>query len=99
MNPSRPLIIVHVSLLSYLALTAYLLLYHLSPLQGPLAPTTQIPICVSPLLLLLTLLVLDTGLGEYGCAFTVNANMDNESRLSAMAENENKHMNMLLFFL
>lgn len=44
MNPSRPLIIVHVSLLSYLALTAYLLLYHLSRLQGPLAPTTQIPV-------------------------------------------------------
>ena len=43
--------------------------------------------------------VLDTGLGEYGCAFTVNANMDNESRLSAMAENENKHMIILLFFL
>ena len=31
--------------------------------------------------------------------FTVNANMDNESRLSAMAENENKHMIILLFFL
>jgi hypothetical protein len=58
------------------------LLNHLSPLQDPPAPTKQIPICVSPLLP--TLLVLNTGLGEYGCTFTVIANMDNESRLSAM---------------
>lgn len=53
------------------------LLNHLSPLQDPPAPAKQIPIYVSPLLL--TLLVLNTGLAEYGCTFTVIANMDSMS--------------------
>jgi hypothetical protein len=60
----------------------------LSPLQGLLAPTTQIPICFTPVSLLVLLLIPDVEL-EGVCAFAIVTSIDNESRLSAIIENKN----------
>ena len=58
------------------------------PLQGPHASIWQIHICVTLLVLLVLLVVPDTEPEEYGCALTVNADIDNESRLGATIENK-----------
>jgi hypothetical protein len=68
------------------------------PLQGPPAPTSQIPICVTPLLLLELLLTADKEPEEYACAFWV-AIVDTkiESRLIAIIGNRN--INLLFFII
>jgi hypothetical protein len=66
----------------------------LSPLQGLSTPTTQIPICLTPVSLLV-LLVPDVVL-EGACAFAIVADADNESRLSPITENKNTNMALLL---
>jgi hypothetical protein len=64
---------------------------HLSPLQGLPAPITQIPICLSvPLPSLLSLEE------EDACAFTIIADTDNENRPSAINENKNTNVALLL---
>jgi hypothetical protein len=58
----------------FIYLFIYLLINHLSPLQGLSTPTTQIPICLSvqlPLLLLLIILP-EVGLEEDACADVIN---------------------------
>jgi hypothetical protein len=64
---------------------------HLSSLQGLFTSITQIPICLSvplpPLLL---------SLEEDACAFTIIADTDNENRPSAINENKNTNVALLL---
>jgi hypothetical protein len=68
----------------------------LSPLQGLLAPTTQIPICFTPVSLpVVVLLVPEVVLEGVVCAFIIVASTDNETRLSAITENKN----IIIFFL
>ena len=63
----------------------------LSPLQGPPAPTTQIPICVAVLLLLplAPLLLPEVVEPEDVCAFIIIVNTENESRLIPIIKNIN----------
>jgi hypothetical protein len=53
----------------------------LSPLQGLLAPTTQIPICFTPVSLLVVVLLVPGVELEGVCAFAIVATTDKESRL------------------
>jgi hypothetical protein len=64
----------------------------LSPLQGLLTPTIQIPICFTPVSLLV-LLVPNVELEDV-CAFAIVDDVDNENRLSAITENKN----IIVFF-
>jgi hypothetical protein len=67
----------------------------LSPLQGFSTPTTQIPICLTPVSL--PLLLLTPGVEpEDACAFIIIADTDDESRLSPITENKNVNMALLL---
>jgi hypothetical protein len=67
----------------------------LLPLQGPPAPTTQIPISLTPFLLLV-LSVPDVESEDNGCAFANVADITDESRLSPITENKNIDMALLL---
>jgi hypothetical protein len=68
----------------------------LPPLQGPLIPTTQIPICVTRVSF--PLLLLPDVEPEYACTFIIISDKDNESRLSKITENKNTNKTLLLLF-
>jgi hypothetical protein len=70
------------------------------PLQGPPAPTSQIPICVTPLVLLELLLAADKEPEEYACAFwTAIVNTEIESRLIAIIGNKNISLVFLIILI
>jgi hypothetical protein len=89
-------LVVVVIFIQSLYATADLYLSHLyftelvSPLQGPPAPTSQIPICATWVSLLG--LLLPSGVPEYVCAFATVANPDDESIPSPTIVN--KHMSV-----
>ena len=62
-------------------------------LKGPPAPTWQIPICLTPVSLLV-LLVPDVEL-EGTCAFAIVTDTDNESKLSPITTNKNYNTRIL----